>query len=270
MTITNRFTFAAAAAASASLVAFAAPAFAAPAVALTGDRTLVLFETDTATVSGMVEVSGVDSLLGIDYRPATGQLIGVSTDHRIVEIDAESGETTELSSMETMLPLMEDMQVVVDFNPAADRLRFMTGTTNHRVNVDTGEVIVDGSLAFVTDDSNASADPMVAAAAYINSFGQPDSTAMFNIDAGLSALIQQTAPNDGTLATIGMLGAEIDGMVAFDVQTTEDGMNTAWLVANGALHTVDLETGMVSQSWEFTGLDGLSGDIRDLTILPAM
>jgi hypothetical protein len=192
--------------------------------------------------------------------------VGVTADHKIVVIDYETGAVTEKATMNVMLPSV-DGPVVVDFNPAADRLRFMTGTTNHRVNPDTGEVTVDGALAFVPEDANAAAAPGILAAAYTNSYGKPEKTAMFNIDGTLAALVQQTAPNDGTLATIGALGVALEGPVGFDVATTADGTNTAWLAANGGLHTVDLSTGAITGSWTVTGTDLA---IRDLTILPAM
>jgi len=81
----------------------------------------------------------------------------------------------------------------------------------------------------------------------------------------LNALIRQTAPNDGTLATIGELGVMPNGPLSFDVAGTADGTNTAWLGTGDALHTVDLETGAVTESWTISGLDGM---IRDLTIMP--
>ena len=59
----------------------------------------------------------------------------------------------------------------------------MTGTTNHRVNVETGEVTVDGGLAFEANDMHAGEAPAIVAAAYINSYGKPETTAMFDIDA---------------------------------------------------------------------------------------
>lgn len=251
-------------AATAALILLAGGAQALPAVGLTGDRTLVLIDTDTAAATGTVEVSGVTRLLGIDLRPGTGQLIGVTDTQDIVEIDLATGATTMIAKMATMLPVMADAPVVVDFNPAADRLRFMSGTANHRVNVDTGEVAVDGTLAYLPDDANAEAEPMIAAAAYINSFGKPEATGMYNIDAGLSALVQQAPPNDGTLKTIGALGVTLDGPVGFDVATTADGTNTAWLAANGGIHTVDIATGAVTGSWMLTGV---TGALRDITVL---
>jgi DNA-binding beta-propeller fold protein YncE len=248
------------------LLATALPATAETAIALTGDRTLLTIDTATATVTATIEVQGVSRLLGIDLRPGNGRLYGVTDAQTIVEIDPATGGVTEVAAMTTPLPLA-DAPVVVDFNPAADRLRYMTGTTNHRVHPDTGEVTVDGALAYVAGDMHAGEAPNIAAAAYTNSYGKPEKTAMFNIDATISGLIQQTAPNDGTLAAIGKLGVTLEGPVGFDIATDADGINTAWLAANGGLHTLDLATGALSGSWMLTGTDQ---PIRDLTILPAM
>ena len=246
----------------------AAPAvFAAPAVGLVGDKTLVMFDTETRIVSGSMEVTGVDSLVGIDLRPSNNTLVGVTPDSTVVTIDTATGAATELSKMNTPLTI-GDAPVVVDFNPMADRLRFMTGTTNHRVNVDTGEVTVDGSLAFETADMHAGEAPAIVAAAYTNSFGKPEATAMYDIDATIVALIRQTAPNDGTLAAIGKLGiAAPAASYAFDIQSTADLTNTAWLVNGATLYSVDLETGAATEAGSIEGADG---DIRDITILPEM
>lgn len=246
----------------------AAPAvFAAPAVGLVGDKTLVMFDTETRTVSGSMEVTGVDSLVGIDLRPSNNTLVGVTPDSTVVTIDTATGAATELSKMNTPLTI-GDAPVVVDFNPMADRLRFMTGTTNHRVNVDTGEVTVDGSLAFETADMHAGEAPAIVAAAYTNSFGKPEATAMYDIDATIVALIRQTAPNDGTLAAIGKLGIPDPAAgYAFDIQSTADLTNTAWLVNGATLYSVDLENGAATEAGSIEGADG---DIRDITILPAM
>jgi hypothetical protein len=246
--------------------ALAAPAMADTALGLTGDRTLVMIDTATAQVTGTVEVQGVTRLLGIDYRPGNMTVIGVTDAQAIVVIDPATGATTPLSQMTTMLPVA-DAPVIVDVNPAADRLRFMSGMVNHRVNMDTGEVTVDGALNWDAADANAAAMPMVVATGYVNSHAKPEKTAMYNIDAGLSALLQQTAPNDGTNKTIGALGVSLTGPVGFDVATTADGTNTAWLAAMGGLHTVDLSTGKITASWAISGTDM---PIRDLTILPAM
>lgn len=248
------------------LTTAAAPAFAQTAVGLTGDRTLVMIDPATAAVTGTVEVTGANRLLGIDWRPGNQTLIGVTDTQAIVSIDWTTGAATELATMNTMLPV-GDGPVIVEVNPVPDRLRFMSGLVNHRVNMDTGEVTVDGGLKWDPSLTDMKAAPMVAGTAYLNAYGKPEATAMYNIDSAMNGVVQQTAPNDGIIMPIGELGVMLEGPVGFDVATTADGTNTAWLVANGGLHTVDLATGRVTESWTITGTDQ---PIRDLAVVPAM
>ncbi|WP_439816639.1 DUF4394 domain-containing protein [Zavarzinia sp. CC-PAN008] len=247
-----------------ALAAGTSAALAMPAVGLTGDKTLVLFDTDARTVTRTVEVTGVDKLHGIDVRPADGLLYGVSADGRVVTIDLESGAASDKSKLSTMLP--DGVAAIVDFNPMADRLRLMgTDGTNLRANVDDGQVTTDGKLAFEDGDANHGATPAIAAAAYTNSHGKPEKTAMFDIDKGLLALVQQTKPNDGTLKEIGKLEIESAETLAFDIHATSELANTAVLAAGAALYTVDLTTGKA------TALGALpegATALRDLAILP--
>ncbi|MGE0501241.1 MAG: DUF4394 domain-containing protein [Rhizobiaceae bacterium] len=243
----------------------AAPALAAPAVGLVGDKTLVWLDTDTGAISKTADVSGVDRLLGIDVRPGDNKLYGVAGDGTLVTIDLGSGSATAGAKLSSMLP--EGVSAMVDFNPMADRLRVMgSDGTNLRAHPDTGEVTVDGSLNFEAGDPGAEGKPNVVATAYINSFGKPEKTAMYDIDAA-GNFLQQTKPNDGTLKTIGKLGIDGADMFAFDVQTTSDGANTAWLVAAGATYKVNIETGAAEKVADISG--GEAG-LRDLAVLPAM
>ena len=207
------------------------------------------------------------SAVGVAAYGGYAALVGVTADNVIVTIDPKTGAATEVAKMSVPLTI-GDAPVVVDFNPAADRLRYMTGTTNHRVHPDTGEVTVDGSLAFEEGDMHKGEAPNIVAAAYTNSFGKPEKTAMYDIDATIGGLIRQTKPNDGTLAAVGKFG--IDGAAsnyAFDIQTTSDGTNTAWLVNGKSLYKVDLEKGAATKSGDISGFDG---EIRDIAVLPAM
>lgn len=248
------------------LVLAASAAHSAPVLGLTGDKTLVMFDTDKPEVSKTIDVTGVDKLVGIDFRPGNKTVVGVTPDSTIVTIDLATGAATTVAKMDKPLAIT-GAPVVVDFNPAADRLRYMTGTTNHRVHPDTGAVTVDGSLAYEDGDMHKGETPDVVAAAYTNSHGKPEKTAMYNIDATIGALVQQTKPNDGTLKAIGKLGIDKADTYAFDVQTTADGKNTAWLATGGKLYTVNLETGAATETGSIKGLDK---ELRSLTVLPAM
>ncbi|MET3924455.1 DUF4394 domain-containing protein [Devosia sp. 2618] len=246
-----------------AMAGLTAATLAAPAVGLVGGKTLVMFDTDSLEVSGTVDVTGVDGLAGIDVRPADKLLYGVTLSGDVVTIDTATGAATVKSTLSEKLSSYEG--AIVDFNPMADRLRLMGADgTNHRVNVDDGAVTVDGSLAYDAADMHAGEAPNIVAAAYTNSIGKPEATKMFDIDATIVALIQQTSPNDGTLAAIGKLGIEGADNYAFDIAATEDLTNTAYLVAGSSLYVVNLETGAATSSGEITGLDGAITDIAIL------
>ncbi len=251
-------------AASSAFATMTAVAMAAPAIGLSGDRTLVWFDTDTPSVTKSVEVEGVEMLQGIDVRPGNGMLYGVTKDGTIVTIDAESGVATAGAKLATNLP--EGVSASIDFNPVADRLRLMgSDGTNLRANVDTGEVTTDGKLAFEDGDANAGKTPEVIATAYLNSFGKPEATKMFDLDAA-GTFIQQTKPNEGVLKTIGSLGIPAAESMAMDIQTAADGTNTFWLAAGNALYTVSMETGAATKTGDIAGLPA---PLRDIAILPA-
>jgi len=239
-------------------------AAAAPAIGLSGDKTLVMFDTETLAVSGTVDVTGVNMLHGIDVRPADGMLYGVADGTKVVTIDPATGAATEKSTLSETIP--DGVSAIVDFNPTADRLRFMgSDGTNLRANVDDGMVTVDGKLAYDAADMHAGEAPNIVAAAYINSIGKPEKTGMYDIDATIGALIQQAPPNDGVLKTVGELGVEGATTYAFDISSTADLVNTAWLVAGSTLYTVALDTGVATSVGALTGLEG---DLRDIAILP--
>lgn len=248
-----------------SFLALSGAALANDAVGLAGDRTLVWFNTETLEVQGVTEVTGVERLHGIDVRPGDGWVYGIDSDSNVVTIDIETGETSVVSTITETIG--EGATASVDFNPAADRLRFMgSDGTNLRINVDTGEVNVDGDLHFDPEGENADDTPNIVATAYTNSVGTPESTTMYDIDWDMLALVHQTAPNDGTLAVVGPLGIDTPESIAFDIYSPEEGTNTAYLVADWTLYTVDLDTGEATSWGEIAGLDVA---LRNITILPA-
>lgn len=245
--------------------ATAFPAIAAPAIVLVGDRTLVTLDTDKPGAGRRVEVKNATRLDGIDWHPGTGKLIGVETEGDVLEIDPETGGSRKIATMSDTVPTGQT-PVIVDANPATASLRFMTGTSNYRIDPADGTVTSDSPLAYVDNDENEQTLPMVVAAAYTNALGRPDTTALYGIDSSAGVLVRQTMPNDGALETVGPLEIDKADSYAFDIQTTPDGHNTAWLAAGKVLYTVDLETGKASKSAEITGLGGVEERIRDFSV----
>lgn len=208
-------------------------------------------------------VTGGTSLVALDVRNATGMAHVLGTDGQLYVLGApKAGTPTTLPAEKIGTPVAdlarEEGAAGFDFNPAVDRLRFVSGVTNRRVNpnnatlVDADSILPgvqnDGDLAYAARDPNFGDPPNVDAAAYTNPVigGVAAMTELYDIDSNNDSLATQDPPNAGTLNTDGELGTSSgNGLNGFDVQS---GSATALLVRsdNKTLYTVDLDTGAAS------------------------
>ncbi|NJO71435.1 MAG: DUF4394 domain-containing protein [Oscillatoriales cyanobacterium RM1_1_9] len=241
--------------------------------ALTDDNTLVSFSPDNLAQISSTPITGLDGiLLGIDVRPANDLIYGLTTANKIYTVDPNSGAATFVSSLN--MPFAGGTISGFDFNPVPDRLRLVgDNDQNFRINVDTGEVLNDGTVAFVKDkgDVNETVNPNLTSAAYLNSFSGATATKLFGIDTLLNDLVLQDPANDGTLMTIGDLGINFDTLGGLDILTSATGMNMAFAITNSTLYSIDLATGMATSlgmigsdpSQNFQGLTILSDLVND-------
>lgn len=197
-------------------------------------------ETPGALLTNL-ELSGLApgvEIIGIDIRPATGDLYGIGDDNILYIIDVTTGVVTPVGN--GIDPAIEGTMVGFDFNPTVDRIRLETNAgQNLRLNPDTGAVgtdaetsepTIDGEPLFADDDANAEAGVAVVAAGYTNSVADAEETQLFVITDANDVLALQDPPNDGVLNTIGELGIDVSRIVGFDI--TPDG--DAYLVANAS------------------------------------
>ncbi len=237
-----------------------ASAEAATLVGLTADNRLVKIDTATMAASAPMAISGADQVIGIDVRPADGKLYGLTATGQLVVIDHMSGKATPGSMVSEKVAL--GPRPVVDFNPVADRLRVIAADgVSLRINVDTGATIVDKPLNYDAADASSGKKPAVAAGAYTNSMKGAKATELFHVDGGTGALVLQNPPNDGVLKTRGMVGVTGAPDVVMDIASDGDGKNTAYVIAGGALYTVDLASGKATQIGTIKGLGGKLVDI---------
>ncbi len=185
-------------------------------VVLIGGDTLAVVDTEAAAVTRTMTIpQSVGSLVGIDVRPANGQLYGLSTDGAIHVIDLTSGSSSVKSRLDTALP--GETGLTVDFNPVADRMRVIgRDGTNLRINVEDGKAVTDGRLRFAAGDAHTGMTPQVVPGAYTNSYRQSKETVLYDIDAASGALLKQTPPHEGVLNTIGKTG--LPELKTFDIQ----------------------------------------------------
>lgn len=232
----------------ASLLALAAPALALDLAALSSRNELLLFSDKMPGKAKTIAVTGVEGkLLGIDVRPADGKLYAVSNDGTIYTVDTASGAAVRRSKISVPLDAID--HVIVDFNPQADRLRVVGSTgQNLRVNVDTGQAVVDGKLAYRAQDRNAGKPMGVYAGAYINSFAGATQTQLFEIDSINGTYIVQDPPNDGVLRTVAPTSLKAGTIVdAIDIYTDARDNYHGFAVSGGKLYSFDVATGKMGK-----------------------
>lgn len=179
-----------------------------------------------------------ETILAIDFRPATGQLYGLGSSSRIYAINLNTGAATAIGSG-AFTPAISGNILGFDFNPTVDRIRLVTSTgQNLRLHPETGAVaVVDGNL-------NGINGVAISSSAYTNNKAGATTTTLFNIDVVTQKLYKQDPPNDGTLVEIGSLGITAStGNSGFDIST--DGIALA-TIANGSnttLYQIDVNTG---------------------------
>ena len=214
----------------------------------------------------VVGLVGGDPLLGIDYRPATGQLYGISSGNRLYLINPATGVAVQVGTTNTSFTL-SGTDFGFDFNPTVDRIRVVSDADqNIRLNPGTGAIAAtDTTLAYSATDVNVGANPNISGIAYTNNFAGATTTVLYGIDRDLDILVLQNPPNGGTLNTVGSLGVNPIADAAFDIAPS--GIAYAGLVDPGnltQLYTINLTTGAAT----LVGVLGSGSAIRGLTVVP--
>jgi len=188
---------------------------------------------------GSVPITGLalsDDIIGIDFRPATGQLYGLGRMNRIYVINALTGAASPIGA--AFAPALDNAFFGFDFDPSTDRIRVVSSTgQNLRLNPDTGQMVaVDATINPVSS---------IEACAYSNNVAGATTTTLYGIDPGTDKLVIQNPPNSGTVTPVGPLGVDIGANSGFDIAP---GSNTAYAVfypgfPPSNLYTINLATG---------------------------
>ena len=225
-------------------------------VLTSGNRLLTVDSATPGTVTKTVPITGLQSgetLLGMDFRPATGQLYALGSTARIYVIDENTG-VARVSSTLTADPAdssapftgLSGTRFGFDFNPVVDRLRVVSDADQSlRINVMTGATTTDGNLAYAASgDPNSGKNPNVVGSAYRNAFSGAAVTELYGIDSNADVLVTQEPPNAGTLNTDGPLGVDTTDLVGFDISgVSAQAYASLTTVALTNLYTINLDSG---------------------------
>ena len=190
-------------------------------------------------IKSRLEIKGLtlgfgEILVGIDFRPATGQLYGLGLlptpgsaagSAQLYIIDTERAVATPVGAPNAVLV---GTSFGFDFNPVPDRIRVVSNLgQNLRLNPDNGAIAgTDTDLAYAAGDPNAGLMPSVVGVAYTNPDRDPlTNTVLYDIDSrrdadpvgGGDVLAIQVPPNGGQLNTVGRLRINTDDIVGFDI-----------------------------------------------------
>jgi parallel beta-helix repeat protein len=179
-----------------------------------------------ATIVSSVPITGLNPaeiILGIDFRPSTGELFAVGSDERLYLIDPGTGAATlraqltaDPGDVTSPFTTFLTSEAGVSFNPVPDvagniSLRIVTGNDeNLRINANTGRV---------TTDTNISGASSLRAVAYTDNDLDPASgTSLYAYDFTTDALFIGTNANAGTYTLIGAAGITSTGNPNLDIQ----------------------------------------------------
>lgn len=182
---------------------------------------LMRFNSKSPTTVTTVATSGVnagETLVGLDFRPSTGQLFSLGINPTadtgtLYMLDPQTGAATVVGSTGLVAfvdassnPIdLPDVSVGygLNFNPVVDRIRVVTGTgLNFRINPVTGAPIDGdtGSAGTQTDPNLNGASSVAHGDAYTNSSAGNTVTTLYTLNGTTDALYLQIPANAGTQA----------------------------------------------------------------------
>jgi hypothetical protein len=227
-----------------------------------GQQGIAYFDSETPqTIVGFNQLRGLaagETIVGIDTRPATGELFGLGSLGRIYNIST-IGAASTLSPTTVAL---DGTAFGIDFNPTVDRIRVVSNNDqNLRFNPITGALAATDTVLSPSGDKVGVAYDRNAAGATV--------TTMFVIDSGSDTLAIQggvdgnPSPNGGVITNIGPLGFNTSDAVGFDIGVS--GVARALLTVNGVsgVYNINLTTGAAN----LIGNTGLN--VTDITFIPA-
>ena len=236
------------------------------AVALTDQNQLVSFKVrkpdQLLSIRSIRGLAPGVSLVGIDYRPRTGDLYGIGSDSVVYRVNPQTGIAIaeNLAGMPLApVPFTQPLNgnnFGVDFNPAPDAIRIVSDAgQNKRVAPDAGTTLGD-------DLALNPGMPKVGGAAYTNSSFSVTQPAAANVqlyvvDYQNDMVFLQNPPNNGTLTNGQKLtGVDVQPKFGWDIAGTDD---VGYLATNdrrgraASLYTVDETSGFTRNLGQIGG-----------------
>jgi hypothetical protein len=254
------------------------------------NNSLVRFASDNPASVTSIAIAGLvggDTIVGLDFRPITGELFALGSGSRIYVLNPVTGVATQRGT-DGQFTLPPGQSFGFEFIPVSDLMRVISDAEqNFRLSPQTGSRpggINDTVLAYVSGDPGFGLNVDAGGAAYTNSFFGAFVTTLYNIDTARNVLARQgsltgfpTSADSGQLVTVGPLGINpTDDLTrantAFDIFSPLPGVNVpfAALTTNGTsstLYKINLVSGAAAPVGVIGGATPIL--VRALTAAPA-
>jgi hypothetical protein len=229
--------------------------------ALTSDNALYILKPGATQYvrGGRVDVSDGGNLVGIDFRPADGQLYALTDRGGLYTIDLSSRYFGASTKVSTVSPRFTGgFGALVDFNPVLNALR-ITGSNDQNIAVVNGTgnlntTAVQTKFTYAQGDVNFGKDPEIVGGAYNNNFNGATSTLFYLVDHDLDTLVTISNKNatgssntgSGLLQTVGAFVDEFGNALNmspttdFDIYTDSNGTNFLVGQTTRLLFSIDL------------------------------
>ncbi len=229
----------------------ASPAWAVTVFGIDLSGRLVTFDSAApATITSTRVISGTigSAILGIDFRPATGELFALGGNSQLYTINTGTGTATAVGGP---IAGLSGSNFGFDFNPTVDRIRLVSDAgQNLRLNPATGAIAATDTAYTYAGGGT----PTITAVGYTNSVAGATSTTLYGIDYTLNTLALIGSPNGGAVTTVGALGFDVDADASLDI--TPDGQ--AFLSSGFDFYRVNLTTGSATLLGRTDGLRNIA------------
>ncbi len=206
------------------------------------------------TVIGSAMITGLqadEKVLGIDFRPQTGQLYALGSNSRVYIVEPNTGVATFAFSFTTssgIQVLLSGTSFGFDFNPQVDRLRIVSNTGQNL------RVVPDNAVTGITGTTfvDVSINPQPASVngvAYDNNFAGTTSTELYALELSTNQLFEIDPPNAGSLVEPMPVKLRLEDDGGFDIAprntnvTTDIGLALYEVNKKSTLFQIDVETG---------------------------
>lgn len=205
---------------------------------------LIYFSPIGKTALGTKTITGLqtgETILGIDMRPANGQVYALGSSGRLYTINLGTAELTQVGTGTFATPLV-GTNFGFDFSAQEDKIRVISNTGQN--------LTIDPKDAAVTPLANLASGTTISAAAYSNITGPNISARLYVIDHVAKKLFTLDQLS-GILTPVGDLRFTVDANNGFDIGISNIG-DAAYGIftvdGKTKLYQVNLSTGALTTS----------------------